>query len=107
MFLARIELSAKTGKTWDTLEFIAKGQLLSRSTDPKSEFQGSYLDGLRMLARKTSKNANKRFQAVQDKLSSAQRVLDHAKDKLTSAQEKIRGANGAFDSAVRALGRVK
>jgi ribosomal protein S20 len=27
--------------------------------------------------------------------------------KRTSAQEKIRGANGAFDSAVRALGRVK
>ena len=107
VFLARIEFSAKTGKNWDALEFIAKGQLLSRSTDPKSDFQGSYLDGLRMLARKTSENANKRFQAVQDKLSSAQKVLDHAKDKLTSAQEKIRGANGAFDSAVRALGRVK
>jgi hypothetical protein len=107
VFLARIELSAKTGKNWDALEFIAKGQLLSRSTDPKSDFQGSYLDGLRMLARKTSENANKRFQAVQDKLSSAQKFLDHAKDKLTSAQEKIRGANGAFDSAVRALGRVK
>jgi hypothetical protein len=52
VFLARIELSAKTGKNWDALEFIAKGQLLSRSTDPKSDFQGSYLVGLRMLARK-------------------------------------------------------
>jgi hypothetical protein len=44
---------------------------------------------------------------VFDIQNTLQVIFDHAKDKLTSAQEKIRGANGAFDSAVRALGRAK
>lgn len=111
VFFARIEASAELGEKWYKLVFKLKGRLLAASESDRikkeSDFTGSYLDGLRVFAKKIGTSANERLTAAQNGLSAAQHALTKAQGKLTDAQEYLRGCNSKFDRAIEKLERAK
>ncbi|XP_052081717.1 uncharacterized protein LOC127719541 isoform X3 [Mytilus californianus] len=113
IFLARVTLSVELGRKWYELTFALKGILLATShklgstTAANSDFQVSYLTGLRLFATKLANEANKRLTAVQNGLSSAQKALTRAQQKLSNAQNKVRDCHSSFDNAISKLETVK
>lgn len=113
VFLAEIELSAELGQKWYDLTFQVKGLLRSSSKKQEqigkgtADFQGSYLDGIRSLARKIGEDANKRLQTVQAGLSTAQRVLTSAQRGISQAQERVKQCNAKFDDAINKIETAK
>lgn len=113
IFFAKIEMSAELGQSWYDLTFKVKGSLLVSSKKQEtigrstSDFHGSYLDGIRSVARKIGDDANRRLQAVQYGLSAAQRGLTLAQNKISQAQGKVKQCNANFDSAIYSLENAK
>ncbi|CAC5372377.1 unnamed protein product [Mytilus coruscus] len=113
VFFAKIDMSAELGRNWNELTFKVKGSLLvskkKQETIGRStyDFHGSYLDGIRSVARKIGDDANRRLQAVQYSLSAAQRVLTLAQNKISQAQGKVKQCNANFDSAIYSLENAK
>ncbi|VDI31096.1 Hypothetical predicted protein, partial [Mytilus galloprovincialis] len=113
VFFAEIELSAELGQNWYDLTFQVKGLLRASNKKQEqigkgtSDFQGSYLDGIRSLARKIGENANKRLQTVKDGLSTAQKVLTSAQRGISHAQEKVTQCNTKFDDAINKIETAK
>ncbi|CAC5355727.1 EGF-containing fibulin-like extracellular matrix protein 1,Fibrillin-1,Fibulin-1,Fibulin-2,Mucin-like protein,Fibrillin-2,Matrilin-3 [Mytilus coruscus] len=113
VFFARVEMSVELGRKWHDLTFSVKGKLLAASegqgtiTGRDSDFQGSYLDGLRMFARKIADEANKRITSAQNGVTMAQSALIHAQAKISNAQDNVRKFLSIFDDAINALDDAK
>ncbi|CAC5419922.1 Fibrillin-1 [Mytilus coruscus] len=113
VFLARVTLSVELGRKWYQLTFALKGILLAPShkqasnTAANSDFQVSYLTGIRLITKNLADEANKRLTAVQNGLYSAQKALTRAQQKLSNAQNKVRDCHSSFDNAMSKLETVK
>ena len=113
VFFARIELSTEVGKKWNDLTFNVKGRLGVAVGDnagtytASSNFEGSYLNGIRGLARNIADSAINRLQVAQNRLSTAQKSLGNAQKTLTSAQGYLRTCNSKFDNAIGRLEDAK
>lgn len=116
IFLATVEMSVDIhylNRKWYGLTFSLKGSFLAASerktttTGRNNDFNGSYLDGLIMFARKIADEANRRLTSAQNSLSSAQRLLTRAQGKLSHAQDNVRKFHSSFDVAVNKLGDAK
>ncbi|VDI25327.1 Hypothetical predicted protein [Mytilus galloprovincialis] len=111
IFLAKIEMSAELGKKWFELTFRLKGSFLASSQEPVHDnthgFQGSYLNGIRSIAKQIGESASDRLQAAQYSLSAAQRVLVSANERIAETQKKLKQCNAKFDSAIYSLESAK
>ncbi|VDI64211.1 Hypothetical predicted protein [Mytilus galloprovincialis] len=113
IFVARVEMSVELGRKWHDLTFSVKGKLLAASESQNtisgrdSDFQGSYLDGLRLFARRIADEANKRLTSAQNGLTMAQSAMTYAQSKISNAQDNVRNFHSKFDDAINALDVAK
>ncbi|VDH99149.1 Hypothetical predicted protein [Mytilus galloprovincialis] len=113
VFLARVDMSVEIGRKWYDLTFSLKGKLLAASeeqgriTGRDSDFQGSYLDGLRVFARKIADEANKRLTSTQNGLTMAQSIMSLAQANIESAQNAVRKCHSKLDDAINTLDVAK
>ncbi|VDI61539.1 Hypothetical predicted protein [Mytilus galloprovincialis] len=104
-FYARIVMVTPLGKDWYDLSFSVTGELLAKQGE--TDFGGSYMDGLRRMAKNIGEEANKRLNFAKDKLTDAQNSLSSAQDTISDAQNEVRKGNVAFDLAVKSMDNAK
>lgn len=104
-FYARIVMVTPLGNDWYDLSFSVTGELIAKQGE--TDFGGSYMDGLRRMAKNIGEEANKRLNFAKDKLTDAQNSLSSAQDTISDAQNEVRKGNVAFDLAVNSMDNAK